>query len=203
MKKRQFFLILVTLLFLVVTIGGTLTAHAVLTRSTAVSNTVLSGNAALYLTGTRVIPMVPVSASPANCDPHRIPTPAHSLIFAGSDIPPTIKPHLCSIPTFTEQDVLRYVSTIGRFSAFRIEQVSPHFIVTRVLFVTNKVANTVLNADTGVTDDSLIVCYVEVYGDFIVASPFARGKSKPAILHHGQMVFDGITGRTLVMGVQP
>ncbi len=60
-----------------------------------------------------------------------------------------------------------------------------------------------INADTGVTDNSLIVCYVEVYGDFTVASPFASKDTKPTILHHGQMVFDGVTGNMLVIGVVP
>ena len=76
------------------------------------------------------------------------------------------------------------------------------FSVTRVLFVTNQVANDLLNADTGVVSDTLVVCYVEVYGDFTVATPFTT-RGDTTILHHGQMVFDGVTGNTLVMGVAP
>jgi hypothetical protein len=95
------------------------------------------------------------------------------------------------------------MSTVSSFSSMRIAQASAHFTVTRVLFVTNQVANDILNADTGVIDNTLIVCYVEVYGNFTVASPFASKDRKQTILHHGQMVFDGVTGNMLVIGVVP
>jgi hypothetical protein len=121
---------------------------------------------------------------------------------AEGNVTPTIKPHLCSIPTFTEQDVRQYMSTVSSFTGMGIRQLSPHFTVTRILFVTNKVANDILNADTGISSDTLIVCYVEVYGDFTVDAPFTTTK-KPPLLHHGEMVFDGVTGNELSMGVKP
>ena len=93
------------------------------------------------------------------------------------------------------------MSTIPSFTSFRIEQTSAKFIVTRILFVTNQVANDILNADTGVTNNNLIVCYVEVYDDFTISSPFSSKDRKQIILHHGQMVFDGLTGNKLVIGV--
>jgi hypothetical protein len=136
-----------------------------------------------------------------NCDPKHIPGVA--LDTTGGIGSPAIKPHLCSIPTFTEEDVRQYMSTISSFTSMRIEQTSAHFTVTRVLFITNQVANDILNADTGVTDNTLIVCYVEVYGDFTVSSPFSSKDRKQTILHHGQMVFDGLTGNMLVIGVVP
>lgn len=83
-----------------------------------------------------------------------------------------------------------------------LEQVSPHFTVTRILFVTNQVANDILNADTGITDNARIVCYVEVYSDFTIASPFPASKKQP-LYHHGQIVFDGITGNEIDMGAEP
>ena len=89
------------------------------------------------------------------------------------------------------------MSTVSSFTGHCIGQTSAHFTVT------NQVANDILNADTGVTDNTLIVCYVEVYGDFTVASPFASKDTKQTILHHGQMVFDGLTGNMLVIGVVP
>ncbi len=157
--------------------------------------------AAATIGGTLALHALPTrSTSTDGCDPKHLPTPVSA---SEKNIPPAIKPHLCSVPTFTQQDVRHYMSTISRFEGLRIEQISRHFTVTRVLFVTNKVANDTLNADTGLTDDSLIVCYVEVSGDFTVAAPFASKNSKPAIFHHGEMVFDGITGGLLAMGVKP
>lgn len=156
--------------------------------------------ASLYLTGTKVIPTVALPSLTPNCDPQHIPG-ADSDPADGVGAP-AIKPHLCSIPTFTAQDVRQYMRTVSRFTGLRIRQVSPQFTVTRVLFVTNQVANDLLNADTGVVSDSLVVCYVEVYGDFTVAAPFTT-KGDTAILHHGQMDFDGVTGNMLVMGVAP
>ena len=111
----------------------------------------------LYLTKKLVIPTVKVSTSTANCDPKHIPSiasdPAHNTGGTG------IKPHLCSIPTFTEQDVRQYMSTIHSFNGMRISQTSPKYIITRILFITNQVANAAngLNADTGVGDPGLIV----------------------------------------------
>jgi hypothetical protein len=148
-----------------------------------------------------VIPTVKVSISSTNCDPTRI--PGASSDTTGGIGSPAIKPHLCRIPTFTEEDVRQYMSTVSSFTDHCIGQTSAHFTVTRILFVTNQVANDILNADTGVTDNTLIVCYVEVYGDFTVASPFASKDTKQTILHHGQMVFDGLTGNMLVIGVVP
>lgn len=196
MKKRQLCMAFFTLLIIAAGTWGMLSVRALLANSTS------AGNTSLYLTGTRVIPTIAVSTSTANCASTHIPTPSTTSISAEGNIPPAIKPHLCSVPTFTAQDVRHYMSTISRFSSLRIEQVSPHFTVTRILFVTNQVANDILNADTGITDDSLIVCYVEVYGDFTVDSPFATNK-KPPLYHHGQIVFDGITGSEIDMGVEP
>lgn len=187
MKKRQWVITFFTLLLTIAGIGGTLTARAIFAPQNS-----------LYSTGGLVIPTVAVSTSTANCDPQHIPTPDRSsMAVEGGN---AIKPHLCSIPTFTKQDVRQYMSTFQRFSGFRIEQISPHFTVTRILFVTNKIANTLLNADTGVSDDTLVVCYVEVYGDFTIASPFSNNRP---VLHHGQLVFDGVTGKGLVMGIVP
>lgn len=69
--------------------------------------------------------------------------------------------------------------------------------------MTNQVANDILNADSGVTSNTLVVCYVEVYGDFTVSSPFLSKDRKQPVLHHGQIVFDGLTGNMLVIGVVP
>src|SRR5579883_2361715 len=91
--------------------------------------------------GIPIIPTIPISTAPARCD--QKPVSSQS----GNRGIPAIKPHLCTIPTFTEQDVRDYMSRIKRFSNLRIEQISPHFMVTHVLFVTNKVANGILNAD--------------------------------------------------------
>lgn len=153
----------------------------------------------LYLTGARPIPTVTLPSPSAHCGPQNIPGVA-SDPARGMGLP-AIKPHLCSVPTFTETDARQYMSTVSSFDSMRISQTSPHFLVTRVLFVTNSVANTILNADTGIASDNLIVCYVEVYGDFTVDSPFPKSNSKPVIYHHGQMVFDGVTGNRLDIGI--
>ncbi len=196
MKTRQFFVICLALFTVVAGIGGALTIRFLLNHETASST-----SASLYITGARVIPTVNVSNTIDHCDPKHI---------SGVSLDPVrgvgasaIKPHLCNIPTFTEQDVRQYMTTIRSFTSFRIEQISAKFVVTRILFVTNHVANGILNADTGVTDDSLIVCYVEVYGNFTVASPFPTKDRNLPVLHHGQMVFDGLTGNELVIGVVP
>ncbi|MDQ2713506.1 MAG: hypothetical protein M3Z08_01210 [Chloroflexota bacterium] len=196
MKRRHSLLVLLVLLIAVAGVGGTLGVRALLLKP---KDTVPS--VALYTTGTRVIPTIKVSTSTAKCDPAHIPGTASDL--ANVRVAPSIKPHLCSIPTFTIQDVRQYMHTVARFAAMRIEQVSAHYTVTRILFVTNQVANDILNADTGVTDKNLVVCYVEVYGDFTVAAPFSSPGTKPPLLHHGQMVFDGVSGVMLVMGVVP
>ena len=154
--------------------------------------------ASLHKTGTSVIPTVKISNSTAKCDPKHIPgvgsDPAHGI---GE---PAIKPHLCSIPTFTEQDVRQYMRTITSFTGMRIRQTSPDYMITRILFITNGVANDPngLNADTGPSDPNLIVCYVEVYGNFT----FETVSGSSGILHHGEMVFDGVTGNILVTGVR-
>ncbi|MBA2284849.1 MAG: hypothetical protein H0W02_05160 [Ktedonobacteraceae bacterium] len=197
MKRRQLLIVLIVLLIAVAGVGGTLGVRALLLKP----KDTVHASVALYTTGTRVIPTVKVSTSTANCDPAHIPGVA-SRPARGMGAP-AIKPHLCSIPTFTAQDVRQYMHTVSRFAGMRIEQVSAHYTVTRILFVTNQVANDILNADTGATDNNLIVCYVEVYGDFTVAAPFSSPGTKPKLLHHGQMVFDGVTGNMLVMGVVP
>src|SRR5258708_11770162 len=158
MKKRLLLSVFIALLVVVIGVGEIIKARTLLSKQQS-SKTNL---ASLYLTGTRVIPTVAISPSTANCDPQNIPRATSNV----TNITPAIKPHLCSIPTFTEQDVRQYMSTISRFSSFRIEQVSPHFTVTRILFVTNKVANYILNADTGSIDDKLVDCYFEVYAHF-------------------------------------
>lgn len=155
-------------------------------------------NSRASLAGTTMIPTVTLPSPMTNCDPQNIPGVASDA--AGGQGAPAIKPHLCSIPTFIEQDARQYMGTIHTFTGFRIQQVSSQFTITRVLLVTNQAANDILNADTGVVSDTLVVCYVEVYGDFTVIPPFATRKDTP-ILHHGQMVFDGVTGNILVMGV--
>lgn len=197
MKRRRLLIALFTLLIIVAGIGGTLTARAFLMGQKNPKNPLTS----LYLTGARVIPTVNVPSSTSNCSPGRIPGVASDP--AGGIGSPAIKPHLCSIPTFTEQDIRQFMDSLPRFTSMRIEQTSPHFTVTRVLFITNQVANDILNADTGVIDKSLIVCYVEVYGDFTVASPFSSSSKGQTVVHHGQMVFDGVTGNMLVVGVVP
>jgi hypothetical protein len=209
MKKRNLVLGLFALLVVIAGTWGVLgirartsvleapgngTAHASPTNQTS-----------LYLTGALVIPTVKVSTSPAHCDPKHIPSvasdPAHGI--GGT----AIKPHLCSIPTFTEQDVRQYMRTVPSFNGMRIRQTSPNYIITRILFVTNQIANEPngLNADTGPIDPRLIVCYVEVYGNFRVEGgpPRPAGVIPPSqpVLHHGQLVFDGVTGNVLVMGV--
>jgi hypothetical protein len=114
---------------------------------------------------------------------------------------------LCSIPTFTEQDVRQYMRTVPSFNGMRIRQTSPNYIIARILFITNQVANDPngLNADTGVIDPRLIVCYVEVYGNFRVDGgpprPTRVTPTSQPVFHHGQLVFDGVTGNVLVMGV--
>src|SRR5258707_1948046 len=153
--------------------------------------------ASLYKTGTLLIPTVKISNSTAKCDPKHIPgvgsDPANGI---GE---PAIKPHLCSIPTFTEQDVRQYMRTITSFTGMRIRQTSPDYMITRILFITNGVANDPngLNADTGPSDPNLIVCYVEVYGNFRVdGGPpglLQATHSPLTVLYHSQMDFDGYT----------
>lgn len=218
MKKRNLILGLIALL---VFIAGTWGALAIRARTVALDAskndttlTVLTASNApiiptnptsLYLTGALVIPTVKVATLASNCDPKHIPSVASDLAHGIGE--PAIKPHLCSIPTFTAQDVRQYMSTVPSFNGMRIRQTSPKYIITRILFITNQVANEPngLNADTGISDSRLVVCYVEVYGNFRVeGGPPRPTKVTPApqpVLHHGQLVFDGVTGNVLVMGV--
>jgi hypothetical protein len=210
MKKRNLLLGLIALLIVIAGTWGVLEI-----RSRTPSQTVAAGSrsveasptslTALYLTGTLIIPTVKVSTSTTHCEPQNIPgvssDPARGI---GGQ---AIKPHLCSIPTFTEQDVRAYMRTVASFNAMRISQTSPNYVITRILFITNAVANDPhgLNADTGIIDPNLIVCYVEVYGNFIVEGgppqPVRGTPRPPTILHHGQLVFDGVTGNELDEGV--
>ena len=209
MTKRNLVLGLVALLVVIAGTCGVLGIRA-LTSARATSrngtaHTSPTDQTSLYLTRALVIPTVKVSTSSANCDPKHIPSvasdPAHSIGVTA------IKPHLCSIPTFTEQDVRQYMSTVPSFNGMRIRQTSPNYIITRILFITNHVANDPngLNADTGVSDPGLIVCYVEVYGNFRVdGGPPGRAGVAPTpqpVSHHGQLIIDGVTGNVLVMGV--
>lgn len=208
MRKRYILAIPVALIVILAAIWGAMNAHALHLNQTAagashnLTSTPTVNETSLYLTGSRVIPTVAVPNSTANCDPAHLPTPDSAERMA-QDISPVIKPHLCGIPTFTIQDVRHFMSTVTSFSGRRIQQISPHYTITRILFVTNQVANGILNADTGIADDdSQVICYIEVYGDFTVASPFPSNK-KPTVLHHGQIVIDGVTGTMLTMGVEP
>jgi hypothetical protein len=209
MKKRNLVLGLIALLVVIAGTWGVLGIRARASVPAAPRNGTAhaspTNQTSLYLTGALVIPTVKVSTSTAHCDPKHIPSvasdPAHGIGGAA------IKPHLCSIPTFTEQDVRQYMRTVPSFHGLRIRQTSPNYIITRILFVTNQIANEPngLNADTGPSDPRLIVCYVEVYGTFRVEGgpPRPAGVTPPSqpVLHHGQMVFDGVTGNVLVMGV--
>jgi len=209
MKKRNLVLGFVALLVVIAGTWSVLSIRAhTSTRASSRNGTAYASSTdqiSLYLTRALVIPTVKVSTSTANCDPKHIPSvasdPTHGI---GG---PAIKPHLCSIPTFTEQDVRQYMRTIPSFNGMRIRQTSPNYIITRILFITNRVANDPngLNADTGVIDPGLIVCYVEVYGTFRVDGgpplPTRVTPTSQPVFHHGQLVFDGVTGNVLVMGV--
>ena len=209
MKKRNLVLGLIALLVVIAGTWGVLGIRARTSVPAASRNGTVhaspTNQTSLYLTGALVIPTVKVSTSTAHCDPKHIPSvasdPAHGIGEAA------IKPHLCSIPTFTEQDVRQYMRTVPSFKGMRIRQTSPNYIITRILFVTNQIANEPngLNADTGPSDPRLIVCYVEVYGTFRVEGgpprPAGVTPSSQPVLHHGQLVFDGVTGNVRVMGV--
>src|SRR5258708_23099999 len=97
--------------------------------------------------------------------------------------------------------------TCARFVEIRIRQPSPDYMITRRLFITKGVANDPngLSANTGPSAPNLMFCYVEVYGNFRVdggpPEPLQATPSPQTALHHGQMVFDGVTGNLLVMGV--
>ncbi len=136
MRKPTFLIMLIALLIAVAGIWGALNvrAHLPNQKNSAHVSTLL------YTPGTRVIPTVKVST---NCDPKRIPGAAPDA--AGGIGSPAIKPHLCGIPTFTEEDVRQYMSTVSSFTGHRIGQTSAHFTVNRILFVTNQVANDILN----------------------------------------------------------
>ena len=141
-----------------------------------------------------------VSAA-SHCDSKHIPG-VTSDAARGQGLP-AIKPHLCSIPTFNEKDVRQYMGSVHKFEGMRIGQTSPSYTITRIMFMSNQNANDTFNADTGFTDKAMIVCYVEVRGDFVVGAPMAQKASKPEVMHRGKMVFDGVSGNMLVMGVMP
>jgi len=185
MKKRTLVLGLVALLVVIAGTWGVLSIRAHTSARASSRNGTAhgspTGQTSLYLTGTLVIPTVKLS-------------------------PPTT--NLCSIPTFTAQDVRQYMRTVPSFNGMRIRQTSPNYILTRILFITNQVANDPngLNADTGVSDPGLIVCYVEVYGTFRVEGgppiPTRVTPTSRPVYHHGQLVFDGVTGNVLDIGVR-
>jgi len=202
MKKRNLVLGLIALLVVIAGTWGALGIRARFRPDASRNGTAYASHTnqtSLYLTGALVIPTVKVSTFTANCDPKHIPSVASDPAYGIGGT--AIKPHLCSIPTFTEQDVRHYMRTVPSFNGLRIRQTSPYYIITRILFITNQVANESngLNADTGASDPRLIVCYVEVYGNFRVdgGPPRQAGGTPPSqpVLHHGQLVFDGVTCR--------
>jgi hypothetical protein len=156
MNKRNLILGLIALLIVIAGTWGVLKICVRIPVRSASGNTTAhissTDQISLYKTGAIVIPTVKVSTSTGHCDPKHIPgvdsDPAHGIGV------PAIKPHLCSIPTFTVQDVRQYMRTVTSFAGIRIRQTSPHYIVTRILFITNQVANDPngLNADTGPSD---------------------------------------------------
>lgn len=197
MKKSQLFILLTVFLIALAGSWGVLNIRGLLSNKKPAAQAA----SALFVTGTQVIPTVALATPTTPCDTKHVPGVASDPTEGMGS--PAIKPHLCRIPTFSEQDVRQYMQSFSKFTSLRIEQLSAHFTVTRVLFVTNEVANDILYADTGVVDTKLIVCYVEVFGDFTVASPpFRTTSGKQAIYHHGQMAFDGVTGNMLVIGVR-
>src|SRR5258708_29494144 len=172
MKKRNLILGSIALLLVIVGTWGILEIRARTSVRAALGNITAHSSptdqTSLYKTGTLLIPTVKVSTSTANCDPKHIPRiasdPAHGIDEA------PIKPHLCSIPTFTEQDVRQYMRTVTRFTGIRIRQTSPDYMITRILFITNGVANDPngLKAITRHIEHKLIVCYEEFYGNITV-----------------------------------
>ncbi|GCE21730.1 hypothetical protein [Dictyobacter kobayashii] len=142
----------------------------------------------------------PSSVSSTHCTP---PTaPANSI---GA---PAIKPHLCTTPTFTVDDVRQYIKVHG-FQGMRISSVTPISIAS-IKFVSSKEASQLMKGEsTGVADDA-IVCYVRVTGQFPAPSGPPTGridkKSTPTpqpVYNSGEEVFDGTTGNMLVMGIMP
>jgi len=211
MKKRNLILGLIASLIVIMGSWGVIKIRTLTPGGAASGDSIVhispTDQTSLYMTGALVIPTVKVTTSTVHCNPKQIPGADSDPVYGiGTS---AIKPHLCSIPTFTAQDVRQYMRKYPSFSSLRIRQISPNYIVTRILFVTNEVANDPhgLNADTGVIPPNLIVCYVEVYGTFRVdgGPPRPPGTTSfpEPVFHHGQMVFDGVTGNSLVIGVVP
>jgi hypothetical protein len=105
-----------------------------------------------------------------------------------------ITPHLCSIPTFTIDDVRQYVNT-HRFSDLRITSVGQP-IATKMIFVTNYQLSLLLDESYSGPNPNSIMCYVELQGIFTFSSPFGRS----AIIRSAFEVIDGLTGNVSESG---
>src|SRR5258708_19555672 len=138
MQKRKLILGSIALLLVIVGTWGILEIRARTSVRAALGNITAHSSptdqTSLYKTGTLLIPTVKVSTSTANCDPKHIPGvgyhPAHGIGEAA------IKPHLCSITTFTEQDVSQYMRTVTSITVIRIRHTSPDYMITRMLLLT-------------------------------------------------------------------
>jgi hypothetical protein len=107
-----------------------------------------------------------------------------------------IQPYLPGIPTFTKDDVRRYIQAHGS-SGMRFSSVGKPTI-TRILFITSREACELMRGEyIGLPNDAL-VCYVELSGIFPFFGPF---NSQPTIFHRVQDVFDARTGNLVVTGV--
>ena len=106
-----------------------------------------------------------------------------------------ITPHLCSIPTFTTDDVRQYVNTHA-FDDLRIDSVGQP-VVTKIAFMTSQQLSVLLNQSS--TGDNLtsIMCYVELQGNFVFYSSFSSPKENIGIVFE---VIDGLTGNVVESG---
>ena len=116
---------------------------------------------------------------------------------------PAIRPHLSSIPAFTEEDVRQFVAT-HPVPGGSIRNVKPPAVI-KVQFMTSQEASELIHNFVSWRKDKL-VCYVELEGAFTFhGGPpgyVSRYETTPAETRVFE-IFDAQTGNCLVAGFLP
>jgi hypothetical protein len=114
-----------------------------------------------------------------------------------------IQPHLPSVPTFTEEDVCRYVAT-HPMPGGSISSVKTPTVVKVEFMTTQEASELIQNFISWRTDD--LVCYLELEGAFTFHGEppghVSRYETTPADTRVFE-ILDAQTGNCLVSGILP
>lgn len=118
---------------------------------------------------------------------------------------PALTPHINlsnpNLPTFTTQDVERYVSQTGSPAGPLVK--GAHLTFIKILFISSAQASYIMGGEYVGLPDNAPVCYVLIHGPFLMTnasfSP-AEHIKQPPVVATTEIVLDGRTGNLIVWG---